>query len=241
MFDRQTQSQANDWWEANTRPAPVSQFDEMGATVMGQAAAPEYAWSAEPVAAVAADAVATPRRRLLHPVAAIAAGGGVIAAVAAGLVVALGGHSTPSPTAASHPATTAVNTRAAAAPTEPAPAPAAPTQSAPAPMNPTPVAHRQASRTITPPPATQTYTPAPPTTDNSDNSEWSEQHSQQWQPPRYDTDTYNSRPSWHWNFFRSHDNDSEHRTRSFDGDDHNSSGRHGGHQSSEHQSSTGDN
>lgn len=230
MFDREPQSQVNDWWQANTRPATVSQFDAMDPTAMRPATAPEYAWSAEPVTPAIDDAVGAPRRRLLHPVAAIAAGGGVIAAVAAGLVVALGGHSTPSPTGSSHPATTAVNTQAAAAPT----------QAAPAPMNPTPVTHRQAARTVTTAPATQTYTPAPPTTDNS---EWSEQHTQQWQPPRYDTDdtdTDSSRPSWHWNFFRSHDNDSEHRTRSFDGDDHNSTGRHG-HQSSGHQSSDGDN
>lgn len=240
MFDRQPQTQVNDWWQANTSPAPVRQIDSTDPTAMGQAAAPEYAWSAEPVMPTADDAAATPRRRLLHPVAAIAAGGGVIAAVAAGLVVVLGGHSTPSPTAASHPATTAVNTQAAAAPTQPTPTQPAPTRSVPAPMNPTLVTHRQASRTVTPPPATQTYLPTPPTTDNS---EWNEQHTQQWQPPRYDTDdsdTDNSRPSWHWNFFRSHDNDSEHRTRSFDGDDHNSTGRHGG-QSSEHQSSNGDN
>lgn len=226
MFDQQAHTRSNQWWEDNTRSGSMPQMDPMAPTASRPVVAPEYAWSAEPVTSTAD----VPRsRRLLLPVAAICAGGGVVAAVAAALFVTVGGHAAPTATASAHPATTVANTQPAAAPMPPAP-PAAAAPAAAAPAAPVQATHRQASHSVTSYPTTVSPASAPTTTDNS---EWNGSHGQQWQEPRYDTES--RPPTWNWNSFRPHW-DSEWHGRTRDGGEH---GQHGW-QSSEHQSSGGD-
>jgi hypothetical protein len=205
MLDYHSRSNTENWWEPQTRPAYVPAPDsaaatmahKTAATVAQQVAAPDYAWSAEPV--VAEYPMPDERsRRLLRP-AVIACAVAAVAAAAA-LVVVFNGPTKTVAVSTPNVSTPIAHTQAAGT----APAPKRAPASAPASSKSSTtqqVHHSQASH------SSQYQQPISQSSSTA-SDDTGEQQTHQWQP-WHDS----SLPSWNWQFLRPHFNTSERHDR----------------------------
>ncbi|MGH3645458.1 MAG: hypothetical protein ACRDUX_41335 [Mycobacterium sp.] len=200
MLDYHPRSNTENWWEPQTRPAYVPGTDssaatmahKTAATMAQQVAAPDYAWSAEPV--VAEYPMPDERsRRLLRP--AVVACAVAAVAAAAALVVVLNGPTETVAVSTPNASTPIAHPQAAA--TAPAPKPAKATTSSTTQQ----VHHSQPSHF----PQYQQPTSQPSSTASDDTGEQQPHQWQSWQN--------SSLPSWNWQFLRPHFNTWERHDR----------------------------
>jgi hypothetical protein len=235
MLDYHSRSHTDDWSQTKTRattvpatgPAAVTMAQRAVATE-AIAAAPAYAWSAEPAAEYPAPAIRW--SRMSRPMMFVGVGAATTAAVAAALVLVFSGPTRTAEVSTPNASTaiTAVQAKTNV-PTPPGGPSMAPRQQVHHSASSTPVAPHHVPTSYSSNDTTSNDTTSNNTTSNdtSNDTTWNERTDgsqyREGSRPWHDTTTSTTSPTWNFPFFRPHFDSSEHRDSNHDG----SRGHHG--------------